>query len=299
MAESVDGKFVVWGDSRGVVRVLRLAEKGIVELRGDRGEGRRRCGVLDILCGHGGRVRWLAADGMLRVRSMPRKRDDGAVKVNEVEGLLTSEAKATCDGVVVVVWTKARWPWQRKQGLLRLRFAGEERKRVASLPVFPRQRGANELIGHLALSPDGRLLAAVADGDVAVLDVASMKILRRFGRGWGEAAAFSPSSKRLAVGTDGRGVLVWDVATGRLVKEVPLHRASDGSILAFQSENSLYAGSGPRSELYYIELETGRAVVFGRFAGMCKILVSKSKGRVLLGLRTGDIVSCIARSEPK
>jgi WD40 repeat protein len=74
-------------------------------------------------------------------------------------------------------------------------------------------KGDARLMSSPVFSPDGKMLAAVADEEVVVWDVASRKITRRI-KGGGGPPAFSPNGRRLAV----RGldcVLLWDLQTDR------------------------------------------------------------------------------------
>jgi len=125
-----------------------------------------------------------------------------------------SNAKLGQNEVVVPVWSEAPLPRQSRMAVVRIGCKGGKEVRVRSPAVFPQQRGANEIVRSLALSADERVLAAVSDGDVAILDMTSMGVLRRLGQAWGESAAFSPSAGRIALGTDGRGVVVWETKTG-------------------------------------------------------------------------------------
>ena len=110
-------------------------------------------------------------------------------------------------------------------------------------------------------------------------------------------AAFLPSGRRIALGTNGRGVLVWETETGHLVGKVRLQAAAACTVLGFQGEKSLFAGPGPTSELYHIDIEGGKVVVHGRIPGMCGIVVLEGRRQLFIGLRTGEIVSCKAGPE--
>ena len=72
----------------------------------------------------------------------------------------------------------------------------------------------------VAVSPDGRLVAAVAtDGGIELWDVGSERVISLLGAGAGRAHAldFSPDSTLLASGHPGGDVQLWDVTSGSAI----------------------------------------------------------------------------------
>jgi WD40 repeat protein len=94
----------------------------------------------------------------------------------------------------------------------------------------------------LAFSPDGRNLASAVDGFIYVWDPATGRRAEPFERHAGgiSAVAFTPGGKRVATAASDDAVMVWDAATGRLVRRLgegnPVGRyaraSPDGRLLA-------------------------------------------------------------------
>ncbi len=128
----------------------------------------------------------------------------------------------------------------------------------------PRKIKASDrgLIG-LAFSPDGRTLAGSSDGGddgVRLWDVATGRAVRRLtgheGTAYVPGLAFSPDGKVLATTDPGNrivrnwsgGVLLWDPATGKLLRELPtpgegtsaVSFSADGRWLAAGTESGLH-----------------------------------------------------------
>jgi WD40 repeat protein len=84
--------------------------------------------------------------------------------------------------------------------------------------VFEAQKHS-AMVGAIAFSPDGKLLATGSDDRTAIIwEVGSGKA-RHTLKGHDFAAtslAFSPSGELLAVGSGNASVVLWDVATGKL-----------------------------------------------------------------------------------
>jgi WD40 repeat protein len=100
-------------------------------------------------------------------------------------------------------------------------------------------------LSSISLSADGKILATSNRDTITLWDAASGKELRRLSASYFgvESLAFAPNGKTLASTGHGPGVFIWEVATGRKVRELPgggsrssLVFSADGKILAAASE---------------------------------------------------------------
>jgi WD40 repeat protein len=89
---------------------------------------------------------------------------------------------------------------------------------------------AGATVQSVAFSADGRQLAQVGSGGIAIFEVESGKELRRFRPGLGcDLVAFSADGARLATGSGSGVITLWDPVSGQ---EVLMLRGHGGAIVA-------------------------------------------------------------------
>jgi DNA-binding SARP family transcriptional activator/class 3 adenylate cyclase/WD40 repeat protein len=184
--------------------------------------------------------------------------------------------RGSVDGHVVAVgvpdgrvrWSSHVWPPStiRRLGaavIREFRRSHAERRPDIKPAEVPIRFGLGPNVQSLALSPDGqRLAAAAGTQEVALLDAASGKVVRRWRaswRPWINTVAFTADGKTLVTGGDDFRIVAWDPATGRQLRAVMLARrqanlvvpSPDGSEVAFFSQASSFAYPGsnvPKAE---------------------------------------------------
>jgi WD40 repeat protein len=79
-----------------------------------------------------------------------------------------------------------------------------------------------DVAGPIAFSPDGMVLALGCGKEIRLVQLPGGKELRRLGSGLGQLQelAFSPDGKTLAVADERRGATLWDVVTGKSLREL-------------------------------------------------------------------------------
>jgi WD40 repeat protein len=129
---------------------------------------------------------------------------------------------------------------------------------VATGEVVRLYRGPKCPITALALSPDGRTLAATGTTgipgkgthywDIHLWDAATGKELRRWSDGIARitALAFSPDGKTLACGGENRHLRFWDVGSGKELS--PFSALIAGESVAFSPDGKLLAAAGSTPE---------------------------------------------------
>src|SRR5262249_34294604 len=154
---------------------------------------------------------------------------------------------------------------------------------------------STKLPGHvspvtgLAVSPDGRLLATSAGGEVKLWDVAGAREVSKLPRLPSVGAlAFAPDGKTLATAT-GSDVRLWEVATGALRRE--LGHADRVVALAFAPDGRALAAAGADGEVAVHDLRTGRqrCTLTGP-KGPISSLAFSADGAVVAGARGAALV---------
>ncbi len=177
------------------------------------------------------------------------------------------------------------------------------RQREVALPSVPgpiRSFSADSST-HATFSPDGKWLVAQANSHepLGVLDLASGREVHRF-RYFAYTSVVSPDSKTLAVSCwkndkgDRETVLrLFDLATGKQVKQFPLGTQDSFYSLAFSPDGKVLAG-GFSDHGCLLDLTTGR--VLRRLTGRPAMMAFTPDGKTLLAnsggaLRTWDAAS--------
>ncbi|MCE5279273.1 MAG: WD40 repeat domain-containing protein [Planctomycetaceae bacterium] len=281
IAETADHSRLFWGNAVGTVKSMSYANGRVDVVKRGHSEHDR---VLDIRQQQGDEVSWITRQGVLYTCSK------GEAKARNVVSLQDRTMRHAALGTNVLVydhWINARWGSTRT-AVICVDLLSQQT--TASPAVFPSQRGFNELVQHLELSPDQKTIAIVASGDFALMRPDSLANIRRFAQGWGVASAFSPSSELVALGTDGKGVFVWRVQDGRKLATFTLDKAATLHALAFSGEDTIYAASGPTSELYQLSVSTGEVRAIGQFPGTVKLFFSQAKRTLFVGKQDGSIM---------
>jgi WD40 repeat protein/transcriptional regulator with XRE-family HTH domain len=133
---------------------------------------------------------------------------------------------------------------------------------AAALPLRKRLISGTEPVRAIALSPDGRTLAAHSgDGKVRIWDLPGGRLRHTTftGHDGSEAAVFSPDGRTLAVATSGgtgAKVGLWDPVTGRKLRTFAV---PDGSVrgMAFSPDGRTVAVSSPAAVRVW-DVATGR-----------------------------------------
>jgi len=194
--------------------------------------------------------------------------DDDYLKspLGEITGLAWSKDGArlySTDGFIgdghLRLWNPARGTQTRARGLQRIgvrafglasdeSFAislgsedGDMTLRWVDPATGKKQRELPRMGSHAALSPDGTRIAVALDGKgkVAILDARTGKKLAAYDQLVVDALAFSPDSKRLAIGTHAYAHII-DVATGKRLQEV--HVDGSAETVGFAPDGRVLVG---------------------------------------------------------
>jgi WD40 repeat protein/predicted Ser/Thr protein kinase len=142
----------------------------------------------------------------------------------------------------------------------------------------------------VAISPDGRLLAAAATGEVRVWDLAtgSERAVLAGLAGEVRSVAFSPDSRRVVTASDDRIIRVWDLEAMRVVLTLPGHTAQVRCVVFSPDGRRIASASGSMDRTVRIwDAASGRLVrsFEGESAGFSGVAFSPD-GRLVAGANT-------------
>ncbi len=155
---------------------------------------------------------------------------------------------------------------------------------VATGTPLPSPAVPSGMVHTLAVSPDGRFIASDDGKTVKLWAAQTQRLLHTLGGGARSinTVAFSPDSRTLASQGPDTIVDFWDVATGKLLRELP-----GGRPFAFNHDGKLFAvGSGDNVKL----LDAGTAqesVVFRAHAAYTDAVTFSPDGKMLASLTDG------------
>jgi WD40 repeat protein len=121
-------------------------------------------------------------------------------------------------------------------------------------------------VNSVAVSPDGSLVATAADG-VRLYDARTGAFLRAIGDAGDRGVAFSPDGRTLAAAgfhletrftTPLLPLPIYDVQTGRRVRNLEGHTEWETYAVAFSPDGKLFASAGADKQVLVWELATGK-----------------------------------------
>lgn len=127
--------------------------------------------------------------------------------------------------------------------------------------LIDKQKAHSKNIKGLALSKDRSLLATASNDGTSVVfgikdgSVGEALIRVRHNRNYVNSVAISPDNKLLVTASGSDGAKIWDMATGNLIRQIPLKDAL--ASVEFSDDGSLLLFGGSRG-LYPVEVESGK-----------------------------------------
>lgn len=127
--------------------------------------------------------------------------------------------------------------------------------------LIDKQKAHSKNIKGLALSKDRSLLATASNDGTSVVfgvkdgSVGEAMIRVRHNRNYVNSVAISPDNKLLVTASGSDGAKIWDMATGNLIRRIPVKDAL--ASVEFSDDGSLLLFGGSRG-LYPVEVESGK-----------------------------------------
>jgi WD40 repeat protein len=155
----------------------------------------------------------------------------------------------------------------------------------AQVAPVPRVTGA----GDAEISRDGSLAVVVVGGGARLVDVRDGKTLRAFSHPGAISAAISPNNTKVATGSSGETVRLWDVRTRKLIHTLPDH--DHVLALAFSPNGSLLASasSDGLARLWNVATGTLSATSAGDASGLVDVGFSTDGLHLVMAAKDGTV----------
>jgi WD40 repeat protein len=141
----------------------------------------------------------------------------------------------------------------------------------------------------VAWTPDGSKIVAVVEGRVHVVDASSFRKMRPFGPkegGGGLLPAITPEIDRrgalVALGYENRTARVWELATGRLVAELP-HAGPVNGVAFSPNSQFLVAASSDAVTVWDLESQRSLVHLFGHSGAVAAVDFSPDGSSIVSG----------------
>jgi WD40 repeat protein len=110
-----------------------------------------------------------------------------------------------------------------------------------------------------AISPNGKILAAVAGRSIDLIEIQTGKFIRNLTVYSSDVKciAFSPNGQILASGNDDKTIKLWDIKTGSLLRSLTKTYPNNVYSVAFSSNNQILGHYGREIKLWDLDLELG------------------------------------------
>jgi WD40 repeat protein len=139
-------------------------------------------------------------------------------------------------------------------------------------------------------TPDGRKIIALVEGRIQVIDAITLRRIRKLGPGAEGGGVLLPAvsprvsadGSLVAVGYADRTARVWEIATGRLVAELP-HAAPVSGVAFSPNGRFLVTGSGDAPTIWDLESQRPLLQLFGHRGGVGPVDFSPDGSSIVSG----------------
>ncbi len=159
---------------------------------------------------------------------------------------------------------------------------------AADLPI-----GRAPVVTALAISPDGKILAAAGDDHlIRFFDLTDGKLLHTLvgHSDWVRSLDFSPNGLTLASAGDDRKVRIWDVASAKQLRALPEHSVAIFNV-AFSPDGKTVAAAGFEKQIRIYDAATGavKRSISGPSSDMRALAFSDDGKLLATGGRNGKL----------